>query len=90
MCPHLSVNEGRLSIGRPGILSDCFVGGSGSKAGRRLTAVVILFLGALVGSLLVYRVSVIAPLIIALVLTLLIAIVVHWFSQKMQDWVHPA
>ena len=54
-------------------------GGGGSKAGRRLIAVVAMLLGAFVGSLLIFRVSVVAPLVIAFVVMGMVAWVrVSW------------
>jgi uncharacterized membrane protein YoaK (UPF0700 family) len=38
-------------------------GDSGSKAGRRLIAVLAMFVGALVGSLLIFHVSIVFPLV---------------------------
>jgi uncharacterized membrane protein YoaK (UPF0700 family) len=74
-----------------GLAADAFiVGGSGAKAGRRGIAVVTLFLGALIGSMLVFHFSFIAPLIIAFVLTLLIGATAHWSSRGEHDWTHPA
>ena len=46
---------------------------TGSKAGRRLIAVLAMFLGALVGSLLIFHVSIVYPLVLALIVVALIA-----------------
>ncbi|HET8842048.1 MAG TPA: YoaK family protein [Ktedonobacteraceae bacterium] len=62
-----------LTLTLVGIGADSrLVGGRGSNVRRRLAAVGALFLGAGVGSLLIFQMSVVAPLIVALVLLLLI------------------
>src|SRR5947209_8246422 len=50
------------------------VGGSGSKAGRRLIAVAAMFVGAFVGSLLIFHVSIVSPLVIALIVISMVAV----------------
>ncbi|GHO82672.1 YoaK family protein [Dictyobacter formicarum] len=79
-----------LTLTIVGLAADArFVGGSGAKAGRRLISVAAMLLGALGGSILIFHVSIIAPLAIAFVLTFLIAIMIHWFPREKQDWIHP-
>jgi uncharacterized membrane protein YoaK (UPF0700 family) len=63
-------------------------GGSGSKAGRRLIAVLAMFVGALVGSLLIFHVSIVFPLVIALIVLAVIAGATHLFSRTDPHWVH--
>jgi uncharacterized membrane protein YoaK (UPF0700 family) len=49
-------------------------GGKGSKSGRRLVAVAAMFLGALVGALLVLHVGIVVPLVIAFVVIAAVAL----------------
>jgi len=65
-----------------------FVGGSGSRAGRRLIAVLAMFVGALVGSLLIFHVSIVFPLVIALIVMAVIAGATRLLSRTDPDWVH--
>ena len=56
-----------LTLTVTGIAADSALGGGkGSKSGRRLIAVVAMFVGALVGAALVLHVQIVAPLAIAL------------------------
>ncbi|HEX6555925.1 MAG TPA: YoaK family protein [Ktedonobacteraceae bacterium] len=64
------------------------VGGSGSRAGRRLIAVAAMLVGALVGSLLIFHVSIVAPLVIALIVIAVIAGTTRLLSRTDPDWVH--
>ncbi len=63
-------------------------GGSGSKAGRRLIAVLAMFVGALVGSLLIFHVSIVFPLVIALIVLAVIAGATQLLSRTDPHWVH--
>jgi len=63
------------------------VGGSGSKAGRRLISVIAMFVGALVGSVLIFRVAIVSPLVIALIVIAIIAGTTHLLSRTDPDWV---
>ncbi len=62
-------------------------GGSGSKAGRRLIAVAAMFVGALVGSLLIFHVSIVYPLVIALIVMAMVAVTVRVLSRTDPAWV---
>jgi uncharacterized membrane protein YoaK (UPF0700 family) len=64
------------------------VGGSGSRAGRRLIAVLAMFLGALVGSVLIFHVTLVAPLVLALSVIAIIAATTHLLSRTDPHWVH--
>ena len=64
------------------------VGGSGSRAGRRLIAVAAMFVGALVGSLLIFHVAIVLPLVIALIVIAVIAGTTQLLSRTDPDWVH--
>ena len=61
-------------------------GGKGSKAGRRLIAVAAMFIGALVGALLVLHVRIVVPLAIGLAVTLLVAAVSHVAGRSDPSW----
>src|SRR5690348_4731702 len=63
-------------------------GGSGSKAGRRLIAVAAMFVGALIGSLLIFHVSIVFPLVIALIVLAVIAGATQLLSRMDPHWVH--
>jgi uncharacterized membrane protein YoaK (UPF0700 family) len=64
------------------------VGGSGSRAGRRLIAVAAMLLGALVGGVLILHVSIAVPLVIAAIVTASIAVATHLLSRSEPAWVH--
>ena len=64
------------------------VGGNGSKAGRRLIAVLAMFAGALVGSLLIFHAAIIAPLAIAFIILAVIAATTRLLSRTDPGWVH--
>ncbi len=61
-------------------------GGKGSKSGRRSIAIAAMFLGALVGTLLVLHVGIVLPLTIALVLTMLVGLVSYLAGRSDPDW----
>ena len=78
--PDLTTTVLTLTIG--GIAADSrLVGGSGSRAGRRLIAVAAMFVGALVGSRLVFHVSTTLPLVCALLVMAFIAVVTQVLSR---------
>ncbi len=62
-------------------------GGSGSKAGRRLIAVAAMFVGALIGSLLIFHVSIVYPLVCALVVTVGVVVITRVLSKGDPAWV---
>lgn len=64
------------------------VGGPGSKAGRRLIAVLALFVGALIGGLLIFHTSLVSPLVIALIVTAVVAVTTRALSRMNPPWVH--
>jgi uncharacterized membrane protein YoaK (UPF0700 family) len=63
------------------------VGGSGSKAGRRLIAVAAMFVGAFIGSLLIFHVSIVYPLVIAFIIVVIVAVSVRMLSRTDPAWV---
>jgi uncharacterized membrane protein YoaK (UPF0700 family) len=78
-----------LTLTIVGIAADSrLVGGSGSRAGRRLVAVAAMLVGALVGSLLIFHVSIISPLVIALIVMMSITGTTWVLSRADPSWVH--
>jgi len=77
-----------LTLTIVGISADShLVGGSGSRAGRRLIAVAAMLVGALVGSLLIFHVSIVSPLVIALIVMASIAGTTRVLSRTDPAWV---
>jgi uncharacterized membrane protein YoaK (UPF0700 family) len=63
------------------------VGASGSRAGRRLISVAAMFVGALVGSLLIFHVSIVSPLMIVVIVMAMIAGTTRVLSRTDPIWV---
>ncbi len=61
-------------------------GGKGSKSGRRVIAVTAMFLGALLGALLVLHVGIVLPLTIALVVTMLVGLASYVAGRSDPEW----
>ncbi len=77
-----------LTLTIVGISADShLVGGSGSRAGRRLIAVAAMLVGALLGSLLIFHVSIVSPLVIALIVMASIAGTTRVLSRTDPAWV---
>jgi uncharacterized membrane protein YoaK (UPF0700 family) len=77
-----------LTLTIVGVAADShLVGGSGSRAGRRLMSVAAMFLGALVGSLLIFHVSFVSPLVIALIVIAIVAVTTRVLSRADPIWV---
>ena len=77
-----------LTLTIVGISADSrLAGGGGSKAGRRLIAVVAMLVGALVGSLLIFHVSIVSPLVIALIVMAMVAVTARVLSRTDPAWV---
>jgi uncharacterized membrane protein YoaK (UPF0700 family) len=77
-----------LTLTIVGLAADSrLTGGSGSKAGRRLIAVAAMFAGALVGTLLIFHVSIVPPLVLALIVVALIAGTTQLLSRTDAAWV---
>jgi uncharacterized membrane protein YoaK (UPF0700 family) len=67
-----------------------FVGGPGSKFGRRAVAVAAMLIGALAGALLVLKVSIAAALAVAAAIVLCVAAAAHLLSSRAQaPWINP-
>jgi uncharacterized membrane protein YoaK (UPF0700 family) len=78
-----------LTLTIVGTVADSHIaGGSGSRAGRRLIAVAAMLLGALVGGVLILHVSIVVPLVIALIITASITVATHLLSKDNPAWVH--
>ena len=80
-----------LTLTITGIAADSrLAGGNGSKAGRRLIAVAAMFVGALVGSLLILHVAIVLPIVIALIVLVMTAATTRLLSRTDPAWVHPS
>ena len=66
-----------------------FIGGPGSKFGRRAIAVTAMLLGAVAGALLVLKVSIAAALAVAAAIVLAVALVAHALSRTDAPWAKP-
>jgi uncharacterized membrane protein YoaK (UPF0700 family) len=76
-----------LTLTFTGLAADSrFAGGTNPNIGRRLTATAAMFVGALVGAVLIFRVSVSAALAVAVVLLVLNAIAGYRFSSSTAAW----
>jgi len=79
-----------LTLTITGIVADgTLAGGGGSKAGRRLLSVLALFVGGLVGALLILRVSRTLGIAVALAILCLVVAVGATVSRTNRDWIHP-
>ncbi len=79
-----------LTLTITGVAADSAIaGGPGSAAGRRLVAVTAMFVGALAGAALVLHVHIVAPLVIALVVTAVVALVAWRAGAGDPSWIHP-
>jgi uncharacterized membrane protein YoaK (UPF0700 family) len=77
-----------LTLTITGIAADSAIaGGKGSKAGRRLIAVVAMLVGALIGAALVLHVRIVYPLAIALVVLVIIGAVSRELGKSDPAWV---
>ena len=61
-------------------------GGQGSKSGRRLIAIAAMFLGALIGAVLVLHVRIVFPLALALAITMLVAVGSYVAGRSDPEW----
>jgi len=77
-----------LTLTIVGIAADSrLVGGSGSRAGRRLISAGAMFVGALVGSMLIFHVAIVSPLVIALIVIVIIVGTTRLLSRTDPEWV---
>jgi uncharacterized membrane protein YoaK (UPF0700 family) len=78
-----------LTLTITGVAADSAIaGGAGSAAGRRIVAVIAMFVGALAGAALVLHVHIVAPLAIALVVTAAVGAVSWRAGAADRNWVH--
>jgi len=76
-----------LTLTATGIFADShLVGGPGSKAGRRTVSILAMFLGALVGAVLVLHAPRALPLVVALVLLVAVAFATRLASRRRSTW----
>jgi uncharacterized membrane protein YoaK (UPF0700 family) len=76
-----------LTLTLTGIGADSALGGGeGSKSGRRLVSVAAMFVGALVGTVLILHVHVAVPLIFAFAIALAVAAVSHISGRSNPAW----
>jgi uncharacterized membrane protein YoaK (UPF0700 family) len=79
-----------LTLTLTGVAADSrLAGGTGGHPARRLIAVAAMFIGALVGALLVINVDLVLPLSIAAVLVAASALAAHRRSAEDADWAEP-
>jgi len=76
-----------LTLTVTGIGADSALGGGkGSKSGRRLLSVAAMFIGALVGAVLIIHVHVAGPLLSALAIVVVVTGVSHWSGRSNPAW----
>ena len=76
-----------LTLTVTGIGADSALGGGkGSKSGRRLISVVAMFLGALIGAVLILHVHVALPLVLALVIAVVVAALSYRSGRSNPAW----
>jgi uncharacterized membrane protein YoaK (UPF0700 family) len=79
-----------LTMTITGIAADSTIaGGPGSKAGRRLIAAAAMLVGAFVGAALVIHARAFYPLVIALIVTAIVAVTAAILGKPQPGWVHP-
>lgn len=80
-----------LTLTITGISADSrLAGGGGSKAGRRLMSALSMFIGALIGALLVLKVSRLSAILVALSVLCVIVVVTALLSRSDLEWTHPS
>jgi uncharacterized membrane protein YoaK (UPF0700 family) len=78
-----------LTLTITGIAADSTTGGKSASGGRRFISVVAIFVGALVGAVFVLHVSIVLPLVTALVVLVVIA-TTSWLQSRVDaPWVQP-
>jgi uncharacterized membrane protein YoaK (UPF0700 family) len=76
-----------LTLTITGIAADsALVGGTGSRAGRRLVSVTAMLVGALVGALFVVHAQIVYPLVIALATVAVIAATTQLLTRSDPAW----
>ena len=80
-----------LTLTITGIAADSpLAGATGAHAARRLISVLAMFLGALVGAVLVLRVHIVYPLVIALVILAAVAVIALARARNPRTYHSPA
>jgi hypothetical protein len=80
-----------LTLTITGIAADTpIAGATGAHAARRLISVAAMFGGALAGALLVLRVNIVYPLVIALIILAAVAIFAVTWARKPRTSPYPA
>ena len=80
-----------LTLTITGIAADSpLAGATGAHAARRLISVAAMFVGALAGALLVLRVHIVYPLVIALVILAAVAVLAVIWARNPRTSPHPA
>jgi uncharacterized membrane protein YoaK (UPF0700 family) len=78
-----------LTLTITGLAADSAIaGGQGSKAGRRLMAVAVMLIGAVIGAAFVVNGRIVYPLIIALVVTAIAAVASRMLAGSDSRWLH--
>ncbi len=76
-----------LTMTVTGIGADSALGGGpGSKSGRRLIAVAAMFVGALLGALMVLHLRIVAPLPLALLVVIVVSLVSYETGKADPSW----
>jgi uncharacterized membrane protein YoaK (UPF0700 family) len=79
-----------LTLTLTGIAADSrLAGGTGGHPSRRITSLVAMLIGALIGALLVINVDLVLPLAIAALLIATASIAAHTLSQQDSPWARP-
>jgi uncharacterized membrane protein YoaK (UPF0700 family) len=77
-----------LTLTITGMAADSrLAGGGGSRAGRRLISVLAMFAGALIGVLAILYVSIIYPLLLALIIITLVSLTSRTLSRNSPAWI---
>jgi uncharacterized membrane protein YoaK (UPF0700 family) len=76
-----------LTLTITGIAADqTIVGGVGSKLGRRIVAISSMFIGGLLGAILVLHVAIYYPLLVALASIVIVAMAIAPFRNSNAEW----
>ena len=79
-----------LTLTVTGIFADGrLAGGTGSKVGRRLLSALAMFLGGLVGALLVLHASAALAIAVASIVLTAVAVTAAARSRADRSWIHP-
>jgi uncharacterized membrane protein YoaK (UPF0700 family) len=80
-----------LTMTLTGLMADSWLaGGTNVRFRRRITAVVVMFIGALSGAIVVLRAGVEAALLIATLITVIVGTSAYFLGRNDPDWVRSA